>query len=139
MLAKVVGLSETEIDLIFTTGTLHDVGKIGVPDAVLKKPGRLDDEERAIMETHPVLGEVIVKKAPQLAATLPGVRSHHERWDGKGYPDRLAGDDIPLLARILALADTFDAMTSDRPYRKGLTFETALEEVEKCSGTQFDP
>ena len=138
-LARHVGASQAEQDLIHITGTLHDVGKIGVPDAILKKPGRLDDEERAVMETHPVLGEVIVRKAPQLAATLPGVRHHHERWDGKGYPDALKGEAIPLIARYLALADTFDAMTSDRPYRKGLPLEVALAEIHKGAGTQFDP
>ncbi len=138
-LARHVGATQPELDLLHTTGTLHDVGKIGVPDAILKKPGRLDEEERAVMETHPVLGEVIVRKAPQLAATLPGVRHHHERWDGKGYPDGQAGEAIPLMARYLALADTFDAMTSDRPYRKGLSLEIALAEIGRGAGTQFDP
>ena len=121
------------------TGTLHDVGKIGVPDSILKKPSKLEEEERRIMETHPALGEVIIKKAPQLANTLPGVRHHHERWDGKGYPDGLAGERIPQIARLLALADTFDAMTSDRPYRKGMSWEVALGEIGRCSGTQFEP
>ncbi len=138
-LARYLGLPQTELDLVFITGTLHDVGKIGIPDAILKKPGRLEDEEREIMETHPVLGEVIVRKVPQLVATLPGVRHHHERWDGKGYPDRLAGESIPSMARILAVADTYDAMTSDRPYRKGLAVEIALGEILKGAGTQFDP
>jgi diguanylate cyclase (GGDEF)-like protein len=138
-LAQVVGLSESEVELVRITGTLHDVGKIGVPDSVLKKPGRLTDEERQVMETHPVLGEEIVKKAPQLAPTLPGVRHHHERWDGKGYPDGLAGEEIPLIARLLAIADTYDAMTSDRPYRKGMDAEIALSEIEKGAGTQFAP
>lgn len=138
-LARFIGLPKDEADLVFTTGTLHDVGKIGVPDGILNKKGRLEDDERAIMETHPVLGEVIVRKAPQLAATLPGVRHHHERWDGKGYPDKLKGDSIPMLARILALADTFDAMTSDRPYRKGMPKEIALQEIARNSGSQFDP
>jgi HD-GYP domain-containing protein (c-di-GMP phosphodiesterase class II) len=91
------------------------------------------------METHPVLGEMIVRKAPQLAATLPAVRHHHERWDGKGYPDRLAGQAIPYLARLMALADSYDAMTSDRPYRKGLPVYIALTEIEKNAGAQFDP
>lgn len=138
-LARAMGATEAEQDLIYTTGTLHDVGKIGVPDAILKKPGRLDDDERLTMETHPVLGEVIVRKAPQLAASLPGVRHHHERWDGKGYPDGLAGTDIPRMARFLAVADTYDAMTSDRPYRKGMPHETALNEIARGAGTQFDP
>ncbi len=138
-LARYIGLSEDEIDLIHVTALLHDVGKIGIPDSILKKQAPLDPEERAIMETHPVLGETIVKKAPQLSATLPGVRYHHERWDGKGYPDGLAGESIPFIARILAIADTFDAMTSDRPYRKGLPIEVALQEIQKGAGTQFDP
>lgn len=138
-LAAYVGRKQADIDLVHRTGTLHDVGKIGVPDAILKKPAPLTDEERRIMETHPVLGEVIVRKAPQLEDTLPGVRHHHERWDGKGYPDGLAGERIPFVARVLALADTFDAMASDRPYRKGLSVEIALAEIEKGAGTQFDP
>ncbi len=138
-LAEYIGLHNDVVELMFITGTLHDVGKIGVPDAILKKPGRLDEEERAIMETHPVLGEVIVRKAPQLASTLPGVRHHHERWDGNGYPDGLSGDSIPHMARLLALADTFDAMTSDRPYRKGMAVEIALDEIARGAGTQFDP
>ena len=138
-LARFIGLPKDDVELIFTTGTLHDVGKIGVPDGILNKKGRLEDDERAIMETHPVLGEVIVRKVPQLATTLPGVRHHHERWDGKGYPDKLQGDAIPKIARILALADTFDAMTSDRPYRKGMAKEIALREIARNAGTQFDP
>jgi len=138
-LAGYVGLSREDQDLVYTTGTLHDVGKIGVPDSILKKPARLEEDERAVIETHPVLGEVIIRKAPQLASTLPGVRHHHERWDGKGYPDRLAGESIPLVARILAVADTFDAMTSDRPYRKGMSFDVALNAIAEGAGTQFDP
>lgn len=138
-LARYLGLSQDMVELIHTAGTLHDVGKIGVPDGILNKPGRLDDSERKIMETHPVLGEVIVRKAPQLAATLPAVRHHHERWDGSGYPDRLTGENIPYIARLMALADCYDAMTSDRPYRKGLPVEVALGEIEKNTGTQFDP
>jgi diguanylate cyclase (GGDEF)-like protein len=138
-LAQLAGCTPEEVDRVFRSGTLHDVGKIGIPDSILKKPGRLDPEECRIMETHPVLGEVIVAKVPQLADLLPGVRHHHERWDGGGYPDGLAGENIPLTARLLALADTFDAMTSDRPYRKGLPFETAIGEIAKGAGTQFDP
>jgi HD-GYP domain-containing protein (c-di-GMP phosphodiesterase class II) len=137
-LARYVGLPKGEVDLVYITGTLHDVGKIGVPDAILQKEGRLTAEERAIIETHPVLGEIIVRKAPQLAPTLPGVRYHHERWDGLGYPDRLSGKAIPYLARILAVADTFDAMTSNRPYRAGMPRDRALEEINRSAGTQFD-
>ena len=138
-LARYMGFKADFIDLVYKTGTLHDVGKIGVPDSVLSKPSRLDSEEQAIMETHSVLGELIVKKAPQLADMLPGVRHHHERWDGRGYPDRLMGQQIPLLARFIAVADTFDAMTSDRPYRRALPDETALEEIKRKAGEQFDP
>ena len=138
-LAQRIGLSDAEVDLVHITGTLHDVGKIGVPDSILKKAAKLDDEERRIMETHPALGEVIIRKAPQLANTLPGVRHHHERWDGKGYPDGIKGEQIPQIARLLAVADTFDAMTSDRPYRKGLSWEIALGEIGRSAGTQFEP
>ena len=138
-LAQRIGLPEAEVDLVHITGTLHDVGKIGVPDAILKKPDRLEPEERRIMETHPALGEVIIRKAPKLADTLPGVRHHHERWDGGGYPDGIAGEKIPRIARILAVADTFDAMTSDRPYRKGMSWEIALGEIARGAGTQFEP
>jgi diguanylate cyclase (GGDEF)-like protein len=139
MMAERLQLSSEQMDRIFTAATLHDVGKIGIPDRVLQKAERLDGEEQRLMETHPVLGEVIVGKAPQLADTLAGVRSHHERWDGRGYPDGLAGEQIPLDARILALADTFDAMTSDRPYRRGLPVEIALQEIVRNAGAQFDP
>ncbi len=138
-LAQSIGLSDAEVDLVHITGTLHDVGKIGVPDSILKKPSHLDAEERRIMETHPALGEVIIRKAPQLAPTLPGVRHHHERWDGKGYPDGIGGETIPQVARLLAVADTFDAMTSDRPYRKGMSWEIALGEIGRSAGTQFEP
>lgn len=138
-LARETGCDGTFVELVYTTGTLHDVGKIGVPDAILKKPGKLTDEERSVMETHPVLGEVIVRKVPKLADTLPGVRHHHEHWSGRGYPDGLAGEAIPLIARYLAIADTYDAMTSDRPYRPGMAPERALAEIERCAGTQFDP
>lgn len=139
LLSAAVGDTPEMVDRVFRCGTLHDVGKIGVPDAILKKPGRLDPDEQRIMETHPVLGELIAGKVPQLADLLPGVRNHHERWDGRGYPDRLAGEHIPYVARILALADSYDAMTSDRPYRKGLSVDIAIAEIQKASGTQFDP
>lgn len=138
-LAAYMNADKAEVDQIARAGALHDVGKIGVPDAILKKPGRLDEEEFRIMQTHPVLGELIVRKVPQLEELLPGVRSHHERFDGEGYPDGLAGEEIPRMARFLAIADTFDAMTSDRPYRRGMDASIALKEIEEQAGRQFDP
>jgi diguanylate cyclase (GGDEF)-like protein len=139
MLSTAIGDPPDMVDRVFRCGTLHDVGKIGVPDAILKKPGMLEPDEIKVMETHPVLGELIAGKVPQLAELLPGVRSHHERWDGLGYPDKLSGETIPYIARVLAVADSYDAMTSDRPYRKGLSKEIALSEIEKSAGSQFDP
>jgi HD-GYP domain-containing protein (c-di-GMP phosphodiesterase class II) len=118
---------------------LHDVGKIGISDAILLKPGPLTDEEWAIMRTHPEIGERMLKSIDFLAPALPIVRHHHERWAGKGYPDGLAEKDIPIGARIVAVCDAFDAMTSDRPYRKALALEEACDELTKNSGTQFDP
>ena len=127
------------VDLVHVSGTLHDVGKIGVPDDILKKDGKLTDEEFDHINRHPVLGAKTVGQIPQLKDALPGVVSHHERWDGRGYPDKLKGEEIPLVARILAIADTFDAMTSDRPYRKGMLADVAVAEICRQSGSQFDP
>jgi HD-GYP domain-containing protein (c-di-GMP phosphodiesterase class II)/pSer/pThr/pTyr-binding forkhead associated (FHA) protein len=118
---------------------LHDIGKIGIDDAILRKPGSLTAEEYKAMQQHTVKGAAILATIPDLAPIIPIARSHHERWDGKGYPDGLAGEAIPRLARIVAVADTFDAMTSDRPYRKGMAAEIAFAEVQKQSGKQFDP
>jgi HD-GYP domain-containing protein (c-di-GMP phosphodiesterase class II)/pSer/pThr/pTyr-binding forkhead associated (FHA) protein len=118
---------------------LHDIGKIGIDDAILRKPGALTAEEYKVMQTHTVKGAEILATIPDLKPVIPLVRSHHERWDGRGYPDALVGDAIPRLARIVAVADTFDAMTSDRPYRKGMPAEVAFAEVEKQTGKQFDP
>ena len=119
---------------------LHDVGKIGIPDAVLAKPGPLDDHERRLVQTHPLLGQQMIGQAALLRGRgAEVVRSHHERWDGKGYPDRLAGDDIPLGARIFAIADTLDAITSDRPYRPAGTWDRAMAEIVAQAGSQFDP
>lgn len=138
-LAHAAGHDEGFVELVYVTGTLHDVGKIGVPDEILKKTGKLTDAEFAMVKLHPELGERIVSQIPQLKETLAGIRNHHERWDGRGYPDGLAGEQIPILARILAVADTFDAMTSDRPYRPGMPIGRALDEIERGAGTQFDP
>lgn len=137
--AEYMGLSPAEIDRIHRCGTLHDVGKIGIPDAILQKQGRLTEDELRVMQTHSALGENIVRRVPQLQDLLPGVRHHHERYDGNGYPDGLRGDQIPMEARYLAIADTFDAMTSDRPYRKGLAMPVAMEEIRRGAGSQFDP
>jgi HD-GYP domain-containing protein (c-di-GMP phosphodiesterase class II) len=119
---------------------LHDVGKIGIPDSVLRKPAPLDDGERRLMETHTVLGERMLEDLALLRGEgLRVVRSHHERWDGQGYPDRLAGTEIPLSARIFAVADALDAMTNDRPYRSAGTWQRAAEQIALGEGLQFDP
>ncbi len=118
---------------------LHDIGKIGIPEAVLNKPGPLTEDEWVVMRTHPLVGVNLVKPLKFLGDAVGIIRSHHERWDGKGYPEGLRGEEIFLPARIFMLADTFDAMTTDRPYRRGVPIETALEEVDRHAGTQFDP
>jgi HD-GYP domain-containing protein (c-di-GMP phosphodiesterase class II) len=118
---------------------LHDLGKVGVPEAVLCKPGPLDEAEWAVMREHPTIGAQIVAPIRFLADAVEIVRSHHERWDGAGYPRGLRGEAIPLAARIFAVADSFDAMTSDRPYRAALPLEHALDEIAAGAGTQFDP
>jgi HD-GYP domain-containing protein (c-di-GMP phosphodiesterase class II) len=118
---------------------LHDIGKIGIDDSILRKPDKLTPEEFEIMKTHAAKGAEIVSTVPDLRPVLPIVRSHHERWDGRGYPDGLAGEAISHLARVVALADAFDAMTSDRPYRKGMPAMVAFGEIEKGLGKQFDP
>ena len=118
---------------------LHDVGKIGVPDAILLKPGPLTPAEWDIMRSHPGIGARMLRGIDFLAPALPVIRHHHERWDGLGYPDRLRGLSIPIGARIVAVCDAFDAMTSDRPYRRRLPTEAALEEISACAGKQFDP
>jgi HD-GYP domain-containing protein (c-di-GMP phosphodiesterase class II) len=119
---------------------LHDVGKIGIPDSVLRKPAPLDDGERRLMETHTVLGERMLEDLALLRGEgLRVVRSHHERWDGSGYPDGLAGTEIPLSARIFAVADALDAMTNDRPYRSAGTWQRAAEQIALGEGLQFDP
>lgn len=118
---------------------LHDVGKIGVPDIVLNKPGRLTDEEFAQVRLHPGLGVHIIERSIDDLLVLGVVRHHHERWDGRGYPDGLAGEQIPIEARIVAIADTIDAMTHDRAYRGRLTWAETVAEVRRCRGTQFCP
>lgn len=138
-IAEMMDLGEDEKDIIRFGGYLHDVGKIGVRDTVLLKPGRLTDEEMAEIKMHPVVGDNIIKPIKFFPRERELIRSHHERYDGKGYPDGIAGEDIPLIVRVLTVADTFDAMTSSRPYRTARTHEFAVEELKRCSGTQFDP
>jgi putative nucleotidyltransferase with HDIG domain len=139
LLAQELNLPPREIELIRLGTPLHDIGKIGIDDAILRKPDRLTPEEFEIMKTHTVKGADIVSTVPDLRPIIPIVRSHHERWDGKGYPDGLGGEAISPLARVVSLADAFDAMTSNRSYRKGLPPAVAFAEIEKQSGQQFDP
>jgi HD-GYP domain-containing protein (c-di-GMP phosphodiesterase class II) len=117
---------------------LHDVGKIGIPDEILRKPGALTDDEFAIVRQHVALGDAIVRDLPDIDLVRAGIRHHHERWDGDGYLDRLAGEDIPLIARILAVGDAFSAMTTTRPYRKALDLREALRRLEDAAGSQLD-
>jgi uncharacterized membrane protein len=132
-------VSAAELEALEWGGLLHDVGKIGVPDSILLKQGKLTREERITMNAHPVLGAQIIGPVDRLAPELPVIRHHHEWYNGSGYPDRLMGDEIPKLARILHVADAFEAMTADRPYRRALSMEQALAELRKFAGVQFDP
>lgn len=138
-IAESMGLPSEEVHLVRLSGLLHDVGKIGVPEAVLNKQGKLTAEEYAAIQEHPKAGSVIVGHIPKIGRVLDGVRHHHEKWNGKGYPDHLAGESIPIIARIIAVADAYDAMSSHRAYRKGLSREVVLEEIRKNAGIQFDP
>lgn len=138
-LAEELGWDEERKDLVEMGGVLHDVGKIAVEDAVLRKQGKLTDEEYAQMKIHPERGAALMRDCKKLEPLIPFCLYHHERYDGNGYPYRLKGEDIPVEGRLVAVADTFDAMTSNRPYRKGLDPEIAIEELEKNRGSQFDP
>ena len=138
-LADQLGLGPEERQSIELAGLLHDVGKIGVPGTILRKPGPLSADEYDAIKQHPALGDAIVRDLPNVEAVKAGVRHHHERWDGTGYIDGLAGEDIPLIARIVSVADAFSAMTTTRPYRKALTVAEALHRLREASGTQLDP
>jgi response regulator RpfG family c-di-GMP phosphodiesterase len=118
---------------------LHDIGKIGIPDAILLKPGALTADEWKVMRTHPEIGKRLIEKIPFLHGAIPVVWCHHEKWDGTGYPRGLAGEDIPLNARIFSVVDAFDAMTFDRPYSKAISFDAAFAEIKRCAGAHFDP
>jgi putative nucleotidyltransferase with HDIG domain len=139
ILAREIGLPEEEVDKIRISATLHDVGKIGIEDRVLKKPGVLTNEEFEIMKRHTVMGYEIVRQVKQLNEMLPGIRWHHEALNGRGYPDGVKGDELPLMVRIIAVADTFDAITTDRPYQAGAEFPKALEVLRRHVGTKYDP
>ena len=137
-IARRAGYDGDRLEDIYMMGLLHDVGKIGIPDAVINKPARLTDEEYDIIKTHPVMGARILGNIKEMPKLANGARWHHERFDGKGYPDRLSGEDIPEEARIIAVADAYDAMTSHRSYREPLPQDVVRAEIEKGRGTQFD-
>lgn len=139
LMAERLGLDEERKKILQWASILHDSGKIGIPESILNKPWRLKDEEYQIIKNHPMKGHTILEPLEQLASSLPGMLHHHERYDGAGYPQGLKGKEIPLDARIIAVADTFDAITSKRAYRPAKTPEEALEEIEKVAGTQLDP
>jgi PAS domain S-box-containing protein/putative nucleotidyltransferase with HDIG domain len=139
LIGREMGLSEADLKSLRLAGLLHDIGKIGTYEALLDKPDRLSPEEYELVKVHPAKGAEILAPIKQLKHVIPGVQSHHERWDGAGYPDGLAGENIPPFGRILAVADTYDSITADRPYRRSPGHAWALEEIQRCSGSQFDP
>lgn len=138
-LGERLGISEYERDVIRVVGPVHDLGKIGIPDRILLKPERLSDDEYAVMQSHSIYGEEIMSRFEILAKEAKIIRHHHERYDGNGYPDRLAGEEIPMCSRLIAVCDAYDAMVTDRPYRKAMGNEEIIEEITRCSGNQFDP
>ncbi len=139
LLAQKMDLTQEQLNWIRIGTPLHDIGKIAIEDAILRKTDKLTPAEFEIMKTHTTIGAKMLEQVADLAPVIPIVRSHHERWDGKGYPDGLAGENIPLVARIVGVADAYDAMTSDRPYRKALSADVAFAEIAKMTGKQFDP
>ena len=136
--ARRLGLEVDMVRAVRQGAELHDIGKLAVPDAILNKPGPLDEDEWAFMRRHTVVGEKILSAAPALLDVAKLVRSSHERYDGAGYPDGLAGEEIPLGSRVIAVCDAWDAMVTDRPYRRAMSRAAALRELERCAGTQFD-
>jgi two-component system, cell cycle response regulator len=138
-LVRDLNLGEPLARIVVLTARLHDIGKLGVPPWVLEKPGPLSELEERMMRAHPVIGQEMLERRNELLATGPLVRATHERWDGAGYPDRLLGAAIPLPSRIVAVCDAFDAMTRPRPYSPPRTIAAALDELDDCAGTQFDP
>lgn len=134
-----MGLKDEDLVYLQFSALLHDIGKIGVPDNILNKKGKLSEDEFLIVKQHPVKGAKILEQTTSLRFLGLGVRYHHERYDGNGYCSGIKGNDIPLYARIITIADSYDAMTQNRPYRKALSHEDAVKEIHKCTGTQFDP
>lgn len=139
VVGRELGLDEEKMYELEMSSLFHDIGKIGIPDSVLNKPSRLDEAEFQIMKKHPEKSGEVLIGFEGMEHIAKNARHHHERFDGRGYPDGLKGEEIPLFARIILIADTFDAMTSTRPYRKGLPYQVAFEELRQFSGTQFDP
>lgn len=139
LIGKKLGLDEKTLHILKIGGLFHDIGKIGIPDSILLKESKLSDEEYSQIKNHPMIGVHMLGDAAIFTDILPIVKHHHERYDGRGYPSQLVGDDIPYVARIVAVADTFDAMTSKRSYRDSLPIDVVRAEIERCSGTQFDP
>jgi HD-GYP domain-containing protein (c-di-GMP phosphodiesterase class II) len=139
VLAKNMGLPADEVRKVRISALLHDVGKIGIDDRILRKPTALTDEEFEVMKTHPVKGALIMGQIPQLKEVIPGMRHHHEKWAGDGYPDGLVGEEIPMLARIISVADTFDAMTTTRPYQKAMKLDFVVGRIKSFAGIRFDP
>jgi putative nucleotidyltransferase with HDIG domain len=138
-IARALGAGPRRMEAIRMGGPLHDIGKLGVDPAILQKPSALDELELEQIKRHPVVGARMIRGRRALRGAVDCVLHHHERWDGTGYPHGLGGHEIPFEARVLAVADAYDAMTSDRPYRQALSHEEAVAEVERCAGTQFDP
>jgi HD-GYP domain-containing protein (c-di-GMP phosphodiesterase class II) len=139
VIAKHIGMTEEEVEKVYLSGIIHDVGKIGIEDKILRKPAALTDEEYEIMKQHPTKGEHILQAVPTLKAMAGAGLMHHENIDGSGYPLGLKGEQIPLLGRIVSVADAFDAMTTDRPYSKAMTFEASLARLRFLAGKKFDP
>jgi HD-GYP domain-containing protein (c-di-GMP phosphodiesterase class II) len=138
-IGKNLGLSEQDMRNLRISALLHDVGKIGIDDRILRKPGALSEDEFEVMKGHPVKGAVIMSGVAQLIDIIPGMKYHHEKWSGGGYPDGLTAEEIPMQARIVAIADTFDAMTTNRPYQKAMEVGYVVEKIKSFAGTRFDP
>ena len=139
IIAENLGMSSDEVDNIYYIALLHDIGKIAIPDSILNKPGRLTDEEFAVMKSHTTRGAAILKGISTIPQIIEGAKSHHEKYDGSGYPEGIKGEDIPFVARIICCADCFDAMASKRVYKEPFSLDVITSEFERCAGTQFDP